>query len=74
MAFEQLMAEAAKKQEKRKDKEAGVDRKKEKEHAGHQHMQQPLGPSTSTSPTEEMSEAEERGRAHLAGQEATGRR
>lgn len=63
MAFEQLMAEAAKKQEKKKDKETPNDKKKD--HAAHHHSHNPFA---SAKPPEEMSEAETRERVHMAGQ------
>lgn len=53
MAFEQLMAEAAKKQEKKK--ETPGDKKKDKEHASHHHSHNPFA---SAKPPEEMSKTE----------------
>ncbi len=77
MAFEQLMAEAAQKQEKKKDKETPADKKREKEkekekekdHANHHH---PHNPFAATKPHEEMSDAEAKGKAHVAGQDPNG--
>jgi hypothetical protein len=65
MAFEQLMAEAAKKQEKKKDKESAGEKRKDKEHAGHQHSHHPFG---SAKPAEGMSDAEAKDTAPEAGQ------
>jgi hypothetical protein len=66
MAFEQLMAEAAKKQEKKKDKDSASDKKKEKEHPNHHHSHNPFA---SAKPPEETSEPEVREKAHMAGQD-----
>lgn len=62
MAFEQLMAEAAKKQEKKKDTTTPAEKKKE-----HHHSHNPFA---SAKPGEEMPEAEAKERAHMAGQDA----
>jgi hypothetical protein len=67
MAFEQLMAEAAKKQEKKKDKETPADKKKESHHANHHHSHNPFASSTKP---EGMSEAEAKERAQMAGQDS----
>ena len=61
MAFEQLMAEAAKKQEKKKDKETGGEKKKD--HASHHHSHHPFA---SAKPPEGMSEAEAKEREYMA--------
>ena len=58
MAFEQLMAEAAKKQEKKKDKESAGEKKREHHH--------PHNPFASTKPGEGMSDAEHKERAYMA--------
>jgi hypothetical protein len=71
MAFEQLMAEAAKKQEKKKDKETPTEKKKEKDHA-HHHSHYPF--ASSAKPPEGMSEAEAKERAHMAGQDPNAKR
>lgn len=64
MAFEQLMAEAAKKQEKKKDKETPEKRK------DHHHSHNPFA---STKSAEGTSEAETTERAHMAGQDPDGK-
>lgn len=66
MAFEQLMAEAAKKQEKKKDKDTPADTKKENHHHSH-------NPFASAKPGEEMPEAEAKERAQMAGKDPTDR-
>jgi hypothetical protein len=63
MAFEQLMAEAAKKQEKKKDKETTGEKKKEKDHASYHHSHNPFA---SAKPPEGMSEMEAKEREHMA--------
>lgn len=69
MAFEQLMAEAAKKQEKKKDKETAADnKKKEKDHVNHHHSHN-LNPFASAKPPEGMSEAEAKEKAHAPGRD-----
>ncbi|KAF7509692.1 hypothetical protein GJ744_007563 [Endocarpon pusillum] len=70
MAFEQLMAEAAKKQEKKK--EASSDKKKDKDHAGHHHHSH--NPFGSAKPPEDISEVEAKERAHMAGHDAEAKR
>ena len=61
MAFEQLMAEAAKKQEKKKDHHGAGEKKKEHHHHGHHGF-------TSTKAREGVSEAEaeDKERAYVA--------
>ena len=69
MAFEQLMAEAAKKQEKKKDKESGAgEKKKEKDNTSHHHHSH--NPFASAKPPGEMPDAEAADSAHVAGQGA----